>query len=1419
MSNQTLTSTLVKLKPNSNMRKITETRYAKRFIFFLLTIFYFSHPQHSQSQTYSEYDPNLVNVLAFPGAEGFGRFTTGGRGGQVIKVTNLNDSGPGSLRAALDTKGPRIVVFEVSGTIFLKSNLYLKYPDLTIAGQTAPGDGITIANYAFDIDADNVIIRFMRFRLGDKITSEYDDPLKGNFSRNIIIDHCSLSWGTDETASFYANENFTLQWCIISEGLNISVHDKTEHGYGGIWGGKNASFHHNLIAHFTNRNPRFDTPDIYDNGNSSTVNSYRGTVDFRNNVIYNWRDQASRGGEEGRFNIIDNYYKPGPATQQTAAFLHPLRETSSGVVIYDYGKFFVNGNILENNSTVNQDNWKGVLLQSDADTQRHLDGVKLTNPLSSDVYEVSHTASVAFQRVLDFAGSSQFRDPVDTRVVNETRNGTFTFTGSHGSKKGIIDSQDDVGGWPTLRNGPKPQDTDGDGIPDSFEIANNLNPSKTNDREYNLSPYYTDIEVYINSLVQPIINNQNPGTPAPVQLLLPANSNSVFPNDVSFAWSPISTADSYRLQVSKSSSFSSGNITIDNIKALSHIIPQLDPGSTYYWRVRASNASGTGSYSTVRTFTTGSSTSTPGTTVLLSPSLGSTDVTLTPELKWAKVPGASSYRVQISTNSSFSSIVFDQSNVSSSQLITSKLLENTTYYWRVRASNISGTGSYSQIGSFKTISYSVLPGPTLLTRPAHNTTVHPLSISLEWELNPLAESYILQVSTSSSFSSYVINEKNITKTSYFIENLNSNTTYYWRIRPVNRTGTGSTSTVFTLYTSQFTSPPGKVILKEPVEDSNIFSTTIAFSWEKESTSKSYRLQVSTSSDFSSFVANVPGITNTSYSVSNLKSNTQYFWRIFGNNEAGQSISSEVRKVRSATYSGTPPATKLVSPVNNGTIPSNNITFVWENQPNSDRYTLQVSSRSDFSSYIVNVSSIKGTSYTVAKLDDNKTYYWRVRTGNPAGLGERTLPWTFKTGTAAVLNTEVKLLSPANAATNLPQSTTFNWENLSNASSYGLEISETSTFQSLLVNQAGITGNSLMVNNLPLGKTYFWRVYAVINGEKGNYSQVWSFSTESTQISLPPATNLLTPSNEATNQPISVNFSWNEVPTATSYRIQISTSSSFSTYFVNQGGITSTSFQVNNLAENTTYYWRVRTANEAGNGARSSVWSFKTGSLTLSSSPGPAALVSPANNATNINRPVTFTWRKEPNATSYRIQIATSRNFGSTIIVNQGSISDTTVTISNLNSNTQYFWRIRTPYNGTWGESSTIWNFTTGSGSSLRISENENPKGDKATAGIVNDLTQGSDDGKLVSIEEDGQFIRAFPNPVDQVLHIEIPYTANGLTVIQVSNLVGQEIISERLFDFTGSLEIKMPLEKMPSGTYLLIIRNQRESKVIRLLKK
>lgn len=444
--------------------------------------------------------------LAFPGAEGFGREATGGRGGKVIKVTNLNDSGAGSLRAAITAAGARIIVFETSGTIDLKSGLNISNGDVTIAGQTAPGDGVTLKNYPVNVNADNVIIRFMRFRMGDAAQQEAD-ALGGRFHKNIIVDHCSMSWSTDECVSFYGNENFTLQWSIVSESLRNSAHAKGAHGYGGIWGGKNASFHHNLLAHHDSRNPRLGE----EAGKAFALNDL---VDLRNNVVYNWGNNSAYGGEAMNVNLVNCYYKPGPATAKKERILSIDKNKTNGSEVYDrWGRFYIDGNHVEGSARATADNWAyGVFNQfhgsygavSEADKA----AMKLSEPHPIQENVTTHTAQEAYERVLAYGGASLLRDAVDLRVIENVREASFTAPGSNGSSNGIIDSQGDVGGWPELRAAPAPLDTDSDGMPDAWEKAHQLDPAKANANDKSLSTAYDNVEVYMNSLVKEIVEAQ-----------------------------------------------------------------------------------------------------------------------------------------------------------------------------------------------------------------------------------------------------------------------------------------------------------------------------------------------------------------------------------------------------------------------------------------------------------------------------------------------------------------------------------------------------------------------------------------------------------------------------------------------------------------------------------------------------------------------------------------------------------------------------------------------------------------------------------------------------------------------------------------------------------------------------------------------
>ena len=486
---------------------------------------------------------------AFPGAEGFARYITGGRGGTVYHVTNLNDSGTGSLREALGKSGKRTIVFDVSGVINLKSDLKISKGDVTVAGQTAPGDGITLANYTVTVAADNVIIRFIRFRRGNAVNiNDGADAIWGRQRKNIMLDHCSFSWSIDEVASFYDNRTFTMQWCTVAEALTNAGHDKGAHGYGGIWGGKEASFHHNFLLHLQNRVPRFNGARYnwggYDTSKyPNTIQAER--VDFRNCVMFNWGTGGCYGGPGGGYiNMVNNYYKAGPATTNKTRVTQISKSDSNNGGDNPFpgytSRYYINGNYVTaaGDNAENYD-WKGVVYDNGIPTVNGVrcvndsknyygEGagnipIKLNEPI--DAGEVTtHSATVAFEKVLAYAGASYRRDAVDERYAQETKDGTATYTGSVTGKKGIIDTQNDVGGWPELAKETKPADSDKDGMPDDWETANGLNPKLNDSKLYTIDPkgYYTNLEVYMNSLVQDVMIAGNTDAIESVQEYYPA---------------------------------------------------------------------------------------------------------------------------------------------------------------------------------------------------------------------------------------------------------------------------------------------------------------------------------------------------------------------------------------------------------------------------------------------------------------------------------------------------------------------------------------------------------------------------------------------------------------------------------------------------------------------------------------------------------------------------------------------------------------------------------------------------------------------------------------------------------------------------------------------------------------------------------
>ena len=517
----------------------------------------------------------LAQAPAFPGAEGHGRYVTGGRGGKVIHVTNLNDKGTGSFRAAVTGNSKKTIVFDVAGVIPLASDLTIG-ANTTILGQTAPSPGITLRYYTVQPE-DNCIIRFIRLRRGQE--KDINDGADATWQRNktgIIFDHCSFSWSIDEVASFYDNNNFTMQWCTVAESLTNPGHSKGAHGYGGIWGGKLASFHHNFVGHLMNRGPRFNGARYGWTGYTSNkdYDTYKWenpvqaeNVDFRNCVMYNAQGTCYGGPGGGQINIVNNYYKAGPSHSLKSKTLNGIKvSVCSGkergsqdritqVTVSSSGnsdkkhpeyyemtsRYFISGNTTETTKgtvTKNQD-WKGVVYDKgtytyngeiysadkknfygDAVAHQTIDGVscvkiKMDNPAPTGEV-TTHSAAEAFSKVLAYGGASLYRDEIDARYMEEAKTGTAQYKGSITQSPGIIDKVSDVNGYTESTFGtasrPADFDTDKDGIPDAWELANGLNPNDDSDAlTYSLDGkgYYTNLEIYANSLVEDIMKQGN----------------------------------------------------------------------------------------------------------------------------------------------------------------------------------------------------------------------------------------------------------------------------------------------------------------------------------------------------------------------------------------------------------------------------------------------------------------------------------------------------------------------------------------------------------------------------------------------------------------------------------------------------------------------------------------------------------------------------------------------------------------------------------------------------------------------------------------------------------------------------------------------------------------------------------------------
>ncbi len=591
---------------------------------------------------------------AFPGAEGYGKFTSGGRGGTIYEVTNLNNSGPGSLREGV-SQANRTIVFRVSGNIELESQLVVM-GNITIAGQTAPGEGICVRDYPTKIGGDNVIVRYIRFRLGDRYGLK-SDAIDINDRTNVILDHCTMSWGVDECFSAYGNQNVSIQWCLIGEGLTL-----TGHSMGGLWGGY-TTYHHNLLHANNTRNPKFAY--TYDED----------ITDYRNNVIYNWGYNSAYTSPTGRVNLVNNYYKAGPASG--AGVLRRIVQAEPTKRMY------ITGNYVAGYPAITADNWNGGVDPLNGGLP-----IRYDEPFLIPNVLPTQTAEEAYLEVVQHAGASfPKRDDADNRAIKNLLDSTGI----------IITRQSELGGFPNLFSALAPVDSDHDGMPDDYETGLGLNPNDDSDRNGDLNvDGYTNIENYINGLIDFERQLPRPGF---------FNAMAVSETTVELEWYDYNS-DEIGFIIERSTDsidYTAIDTTDPDIESFSDI--SLTPLTTYYYRIRSYNDTANSDYNYsfgTETFADGAN---PEKAVLVFPGDDQVDLPIRGvKLQWE--PGDYTLTFNVYTGTSETTLELQDSASILNSFTIDYLDFEETVFWRIDASNANGTTT-GDVWQFTTIAGAV----------------------------------------------------------------------------------------------------------------------------------------------------------------------------------------------------------------------------------------------------------------------------------------------------------------------------------------------------------------------------------------------------------------------------------------------------------------------------------------------------------------------------------------------------------------------------------------------------------------------------------------------------------------------------------------------------------------------------------------
>jgi hypothetical protein len=882
---------------------------------------------------------------------------------------------------------------------------------------------------------------------------------------------------------------------------------------------------------------------------------------------------------------------------------------------------------------------------------------------------------------------------------------------------------------------------------------------------------------------------------SPPTLVSPANNTTgiPLPVELSLSWSTLTGATSYHLQVSTTTSFSTTIIDEPGLTGSQSTFSATLAG-TYNWRVEGVfTACCTGPWSNAWNFTT-----LPPAVALVSPTNGATNQLTSLTLSWGTATGATSYNVQVSALSTFTSTIVSQTGVAGLSASISGLANNTPYYWKVSATNAGGTGGWSNVWSFTTIA---IPGAPSLISPTNNATNQSTSPTLSWGTVTGAATYHVLVSTSSTFTSTVSSQTNLTGLSASVTGLANSTPYYWEANATNAGGTGIWSSVWSFTTIAI---PGMPSLASPTNGAANQSTSPTLSWGTATGAATYNVLVSTSTSFATTVSNQTGLTGLSTLLTGLANSTPYYWKVSATNTGGTGAWSGMWSF--TTIIATPIAPTLALPSNNATNQLTSPTLSWSTVAGATTYNVLVSSASNFSSTVSSQSGVAGLSVTVSGLANGASYYWEVSATNTGGTSAWSGVWSFTTIIATPI--APTLAAPTNNAVNQPTSPTLNWSTVAGAATYNILVSTSTSFTTTVSSQIGVAGLSASVSGLANGTSYYWEVSATNAGGTSAWSSVWSFTTI---IATPIAPTLALPSNNATNQSTSPTLSWGTATGAATYNILVSSVLNFGSTVASQIGVAGLSATVSGLANGTSYYWEVSATNAGGTSAWSGVWSF----TTIIATPIAPTLALPLNNATNQLTSPTLSWSTVAGAATYNVLVSSVSNFSSTVTSQRG-VAGLSATVSGLANGASYYWEVSATNAGGTSAWSSAWSFSTGVRLVIPLAKGWNMKSlnihpaDSTTGGVFNGL-------KGLYLVEDGKGDLYWPGyGIDQIDTIrtgsgyQIYDTVSTDTIRLTGNPVAVDSTPISLKALNWSIIAYLPQVNRPIATALAGIASQVE---------